>query len=280
MAAPATRTSKKKKKKRQKHKDPPSTDRHRLYELAVQSPDVNVEFIDRVYKRLHQKKPSTLKEDFCGTAILSAEWVKTRKTNRAIGVDLDPETLDWGQKHNLDPLGEDAGRVSLMQADVRDVTRPRVDVVVALNFSYFVFKHSTDLTAYFEKVRSSLTDGGVFVLDIFGGWEAYMDLVDRTRYDGFTYQWEQKGINPITNEGRFEIHFKFHGGGGIKRAFTYDWRLWSIPEVRECLEAAGFETVDIYWEGIDPETDEGNGVFRRVKKVENCPGWHTFIVAY
>lgn len=273
-------TAKKRGKNQKRRTGPETQDWHRLYEMAVQSPDVNVDFFDRVYRRINDKTPKTLKEDFCGTALLAAEWVRKRKDNIAVGVDLDGRTLQWAREHNIAPLGEDASRVQLVEDDVRKVTKPKVDVVAALNFSYFIFKRPDALTKYYKAVHSSLNQDGIFVMDIFGGWEAQMDLVDKTKNEGFTYEWEQKGINPITNEGIFHIHFKFHGGGGIKKAFTYDWRLWSIPEVRQCLETAGFKTVDVYWEGIDSETDEGNGVFRKVTKVENCPGWHTFIVAY
>ena len=277
MASPGTGKATQKKKRRV---GPETTDRYRLYEIAVQSPDVNIDFIDRVYRRINSATPQLLREDFCGTALLSAEWVRKRPTNEALGVDLDEETLDWATEHNIDPLGEDARRVELRRDDVRSVRTPKVDVVVALNFSYSIFKRRDDLRGYYENVRASLKPAGIFVIDIFGGWEAQMDLVDKTRESGFTYLWEQKGLNPITNEGVFHIHFKFHGGGGIRKAFTYEWRLWSIPEVRELLEGAGFENVEVYWEGTDPDTNEGNGVFRRVTKVENQPGWHTFIAAY
>jgi SAM-dependent methyltransferase len=247
--------------------------------MSVQSPDVNAKFFDRVYKKRNGHLPSLMKEDFCGTALLAAEWVRMRPTNEAVGVDLDEPTLQWGREHHIEPLRKDASRVTLVLDDVRSVTQPKVDIVSALNFSYYIFKSPPELESYFKTVRSSLKPEGLFVLDIFGGWEAQQDLVDKTKYKGFTYEWEQKNYNPVTNEGLFYIHFKFHGGGGIRKAFVYDWRLWTIPEVRDSLLAAGFDTVDVYLEGTDPEDGEGNGVFRKVKRVENCPGWNAFIVA-
>ena len=45
----------------------------------------------------------SLKEDFCGTAILSAEWVRTRPDNIAVGVDLHEPTLKWAEENNLAP---------------------------------------------------------------------------------------------------------------------------------------------------------------------------------
>ncbi|MDH3215981.1 MAG: class I SAM-dependent methyltransferase [Candidatus Krumholzibacteria bacterium] len=266
-------------KKKKRRVGPESRDRHRLYEIAVQSPEANIHFCDRIYKKKNGKPPRILKEDFCGTAFLSAEWVKKRQDRMAIGVDLDGDTLRWARQHNLKPLGKDASRVTLIRGDVRSMRKTKVDVVVAFNFSYFTFKTVEELRKYFANARDSLAAGGIFVLDIFGGWEAQMDVTDKTRHKGFTYVWDQKGVDPVTNHGLFHIHFKFHGGGGIKRAFVYDWRLWSIPEVRDALLSVGFRSVQVYWEGVDPDTEEGNGIFRLVKRAENCPGWNAFIVA-
>ena len=267
-------------KSRRKRKGPKSRDRHWLYEDAVQSPDVHIKLFDRLYKKRNGRPPRVLKEDFCGTALMAAEWVKYRPGNEAIGVDLDKPTLKWGKTHHIEPLGKDAGRVTLVHADVRDVDRPRADVVAALNFSYSVFKTPKELRKYFKNVHRSLKPGGAFFLDVFGGWEAQMDVTDKTRYSGYTYVWDQKGYDPVTNNARFHIHFKFHGGGGIRDAFIYDWRLWTIPELREELEAAGFSSSDVLWEGVEKDTGEGNGVFRSVKKAENCPGWNAFVVGW
>lgn len=269
--APATR--------KKRRKGPESRDRHRLYEHAVQSPEVNLRFCDRIYKKKNGVYANVLREDFCGTALLSAEWVRKRPTNRAVGVDLDAATLHWAKSFNIAPLGKDAARVKLIRADVRSVRRPPADVIVAFNFSYATLKTIDELGEYFRGVRRSLARGGIFVFDVFGGWEAQADVTDRTRYKGFTYVWEQEGIDPVTHRGLFHMHFKFYGGGGIRKAFTYDWRLWTIPEVRELLRSAGFRTSEIYWEGFDEKTREFNGSFRRVTKAENCPGWNCFIVA-
>jgi SAM-dependent methyltransferase len=266
-------------KKKKKRKGPPTKDRHALYEMAVQCPEADVEFFDRVYEKKNGRLPKLLKEDFCGTAILAAEWVKLRPDNRVIGVDLDAPTLAWAKEQNIDPLGPDAARVDLKQANVLDVHDPKVDITVALNFSYNIFKTRRELRTYFENVRASLAPGGVFIMDVHGGWESQMEVTDKTRYNGFTYIWEQDQYDPVSHHARYHIHFRFHDGGGIKRAFTYEWRLWSIPELREILEEAGFAGSDVYWEGTDPDTGEGDGDFRRVVEAKNCAGWNALIVA-
>lgn len=268
------------KSRKKKRMGPKSTDRHWLYQESVQSPGEHISFFDRVYEQENGKLPKLLKEDFCGTAFLSAGWVSERPDNVAIGVDLDESTIEWGKEHNIAPLEpEQKERVTLHLADVRDIVEPRVDIVAALNFSYFEFHTRDELRRYFECARRSLAPGGLLILDVFGGWEAQMEVTDKTRYSGFTYIWEQSSFDPVSHLTQFHIHFKFHGGGGIKKAFEYNWRLWSIPELRELLAEAGFEKVDIYWEGIDDDTGEGSGEFEPVTEAENCPGWIAMLVA-
>jgi len=280
--APVFRMPRKSKKKKSKHHpDPPSTDRHWLYQEAVQSPDEHVEIFDRMYTAKHGRPARSLKEDFCGTAYLSAAWVRARPDNVAVGVDLDHETLEWGRANNIAPLARsEKARVDLVEGDVLHVAEPRVDIVAALNFSYFEFKTRAALRAYFENARRSLAPGGILILDMFGGWEAQMEVTDKTRNDGFTYVWEQTWFDPLTHLTQFHIHFRFRGGGGIEQAFEYNWRLWTLPEVRELLEEAGFAKVDVYWEQIDEDTNEGSGEFELITEAENCPGWVAMIAAH
>lgn len=284
VTAPAMSAKKakktKKKARKAKHRGPETRDRHKLYEMSVQSPEEHVRWFDEFFTERRGRTARTLKEDFCGTALLSAEWVRKRPENTAVGVDLDLETLDWARENNIQPLEKDEqSRVTLLHKNVLDVTKPKVDIVAALNFSYFGFYSRQDLHAYFQKARESLGPEGIMVLDIFGGWESHMEETDRTRYQGFTYVWEQKWLDPVSNRTQFTISFKFHDGGGIKDAFVYDWRLWSVPEVKELLTEAGFTNVDIYWEGIDEETEEGSGEYELVTRAESSPGWIAFLVA-
>ena len=65
----------------------------------------------------------------------------------------------------------------------------------------------------------------------------------------------------------------------MDRAFSYEWRLWTLPEVQEILREAGFEDVVVYWEGTDEENDEGNGEWAIATVGEACPGWIAYIVA-
>lgn len=259
---------------------PKSRDPHWLYQESVQSPEVHFGFFDRAYRERNGRNPRSLKEDFCGTALLAAQWVDSRADRTAIGVDLDGPTLQWGRKHNLAPLSDDArARITLRRDNVLHVVKPKTDLVVALNFSYCIFRTRDSLRAYFEAARRSLSPGGLFIIDMFGGWEAQKPMVERTRHRGFTYLWELKHYDPVANFGLYRIHFEFNDGGGIRNAFTYAWRLWTLPEIREILLEAGFKDIDVYWEGFDKRSGFGNSVFRRVQKAKNSPGWIAFFAA-
>jgi len=104
-------------------------------------------------------------------------------------------------------------------------------------------------------------------------------LTERRRIKGgFTYVWEQASFDPISNEQVAHISFSFPDKTTIKRAFTYRWRLWTIPEIREMLETAGFKDVTVYWEG-DDNKGGGNGVFKPAKKGEDGPSFIVYISA-
>ena len=75
-----------------------NSDRHVLYELSVQEPVADCEFIEQAWREVRGRRPRHLREDFCGTAIAAIEWVKRRKNNTAIGIDRDPDVLAIAKK--------------------------------------------------------------------------------------------------------------------------------------------------------------------------------------
>ena len=256
-------------------------DKYQLYLDSVQSPDHEIEFFDRAFRKEFGRKPQILREDFCGTAAVCCEWVKSRKDRIAVGVDLDPEPLAWGNDHLLTDLKDEARtRVSLVEADVRDVSGPKADVIAAQNFSFYLFMTRDDLRGYFKAARRNLAREGVLILDMLGGPETMEEDNEETkRQKGFTYVFEQQWFDPISHHCQFWIHFRFPDGSELKRAFGYTWRLWTIPEVRELLAEAGFSESKVYWEGTDRESGEGNGVYRERKKAESDATWVSYIVA-
>ncbi len=237
-------------------------DRHILYERAVQCVESEIDMVDETFLKLRGRQARTLREDFCGTANTSCEWVRRRADNLAWGVDLDEEVLAWGKKHNLGRLAEDAtGRIQLLHADVLNVDTPAMDVVLAMNFRYWIFHTRQALRGYFSRIRECLVDDGMLFLDFYGGYETMREMEEETDHDDFIYVWDQNRYNPITGDINCQIHFKFPDGSQIKQAFNYDWRLWTLPEVRELLDEAGFSRVLVHWEGTDEKTQEGDGVF-------------------
>ena len=246
-----------------------TADKHKLYEGAVQAPDAEVEFVSSTFRKLKGRDARTLREDFCGTALSACEWVRTHDQNRAVGLDLHAPTLAWGTKHNVSRLTpEQQSRLRLLRRDVREPGVARgSDVVLAMNFSYWIFKTREGLREYFAAVHKSLGKDGVFFLDHYSGYEAQQVQEEKRRCKGYTYIWDQASFNPITADYTCHIHFAFKRGPRMKRAFTYQWRLWTLPEVRELLEEVGFRNVTVYWEGDDGR-GAGNGVFRPRKVAE------------
>jgi len=254
-------------------------DRHVLYQESVQCVEAEIDFVDETFEKLRGRKAVRLREDFCGTANTSCEWIRRRDGNVAIGVDLDSEVLAWGDKHNRAKLGARADRLTLMNSNVREVQHPPVDTVLAMNFSYWILDDRPTLRRYFRRVRDALADDGVFFLDCYGGYDAFREVKERTKLDKFTYVWEQAKYNPITGAMRCYIHFQFPDGSRLDKAFTYDWRLWTMPEIMELLDEAGFSRVSAWWQGWDEDEEDGNGEFEEVQDADADAAWVSYLVA-
>ncbi len=286
----ARRQAEKKRKKGKKRKKPArppriprytarTADRHELYQRSVQAPEEDVKFYLEVYDALRGGRPRHLREDFCGTAYLMSHWVRVDPSFTCEGYDIDAATLAWGVEHNFLPLGEAARRALLRHQDVREPSAEPPDIRVATNFSWQVFKTRRELLGYFRSVYEDLPAGALFVLDIHGGPEAMQEQEEITEHDDFDYVWDQDVYWPATGEYTCHIHFRFPDGTALERAFTYEWRLWGLPEVLDVLRDAGFEKLETWWEGTDEDGESGNGIFTPDEKGENCLSWITYIVA-
>jgi hypothetical protein len=269
-----------------KHKQPKGpteaqrADIYALYEEAVQDPEGDVALIRRIYKRHFNREPRTLREDFCGTAVMACTWIREHADNRAVGVDLDPDPLKWCREHHVPKLKpEQAARLELVEGDVLDVTTEPVDIAVAFNFSYFVFHERRRLVEYFRKARAALGPEGLFVIDLYGGADSQRTLAETREHDDFDYVWDQDVFDPIQNHAINYIHFQFEDGSEIEKAFTYDWRLWSIPELRDALHEAGFGTTEAYWERTDRKSNEGTGVYYKAERAPDDPAWVAYVSA-
>jgi SAM-dependent methyltransferase len=254
-----------------------TSDKQELYELSVQEPEAECDLIDQVWTEQRSRKCLRIREDFCGSGAVAMEWVKRRTANTAIGVDIDQSVLEWARAKATQRLNPaQAKRLTMLRSDVRTVEADPVDSVLAMNFSYYLLRTREDMRTYFRQVHRSLVDDGIFLLDAYGGSDAFVELEEDREVEGFTYVWDQHSYNPITGEAVNHIHFRFPDGSCIKNAFTYHWRLWTLPEIQEVLVEAGFSDVVVYWEGTD-EDGEGNGEWEASRTGEACPGWIAYI---
>ena len=102
--------------------------------------------------------------------------------------------------------------------------------------------------------------------------------IEKRRCKGFRYEWECRSFNPINHHCEFSIHFKQKGRKKQRDAFTYSWRLWTLPELRDLMEEAGFSRSVVFWEGDDGEGG-GNGEFTPAEVEEECAGWVVYVAA-
>lgn len=239
-------------------------DRHDLYELCVQSPV----HLAPLVRAIHGGSPRTLGEDFAGTAALSIEWARTG--GEAVAVDLDAGAL---AKH------PDAPGVRKVHADVRAVADP-ADVVFVGNFSIGYLHTRDELVTYLRHARARLAErAGVFICDTYGGESAFATgFVHRPHpipksLDGVggrlcRYTWEQRHADPLTGMVTDAIHFRVEDCGEIVEelddAFVYEWRLWSVPELRDAMLEAGFARTEVYAKLADAIDEDGNAYVQPV----------------
>ncbi len=256
-------------------------DRHVLYQASVQDVESELDFVEQTWKQLRSRDAVLLREDFCGTANTACEWIRRGASSQAIGVDLDADVLEWGLHNNISSLTlEQQQRIILLNENVLSVAEESADIILAMNFSYYLFLTRDDLREYFKSALRGLQSDGILMLDAYGGYEAPMELQEPRECEGFTYIWDQAKFNPINSLMDCDIHFEFKDNSRIEKAFSYHWRLWTLPEITEVLLEAGFATATVYWEGTDEDNEEeGNGVYEPATEGDADPGWIAYIVA-
>ncbi len=252
-----------------------TADRHALYQMSVQDPKEEVLVLQRMFKKHRGTTALSLREDFCGTALLCTEWVKASPKYTATGVDIDKEVLDWGFVHNIRPLGDLAESIQLLKQNVMKPVRRKHDIVCAFNFSYWIFQDRPALRNYFKAARAGLAKGGLFIADAFGGWEGNEPMCEMRTVKGFKYIWDQASFDPINGIAVNHIHFEFPDGTRLKEAFSYTWRHWTLPELQELMLEAGFSKVTVYWDASEDVDVED---YRPRRVAENQPGWLAYLI--
>ncbi|MCO4793687.1 MAG: hypothetical protein KC493_08250 [Bacteriovoracaceae bacterium] len=260
-----------------------TTDKHALYLSSVQDPVSDVERISKIYSELFSKSAKSFREDFSGTFALSCCWVQSGDTRTAIAIDIDKETIEYGVNNYLKNLSsKEQSRLKTVVGNAITETS-LVDIIGVFNFSYCLIHKREQLLDYFKKCLSSLNEQGMIILDIFGGSDSEIleiqekDIDHHPAISPFLFQFERKSFNPITRISNYGIHFIYPDGTKLMDSFTYEFRMWTITEIRDLLEEAGFSKSLVYWEDFDDE-GFGNGEFYQTEKEENSINWNAYIV--
>lgn len=234
----------------------------KLYEEAVQSPKWQVEYLPQFHRWLVGTQPQSMREDFCGSGLISHEWVKLSPKHRAVGLDLDPTVLKYAESVHRGTLSpSEQKRLQFLKQDVLKPTREKFDWIGAYNYSFYTFHERKQLLKYFKSVYQSLKKKGTFFLELSGG-EGFKEMIQETKtfkvpdQGLFKCVWQQHQHDPISNTNRYSIHFKLPDGSWLNDAFQYHWRIWEIREVREALEDAGFKKTVVLWENSSEDADE------------------------
>ncbi len=264
---------------------PPSRplDPYALYELCVTEPERVVRFIEAV----HGGDPRVLREDFSGTGALARAWAASSESRSAIAVDSDGAPLTRLRG---------APRVRCLRARA-EACRRQADAIAATNFPLGYFHDRPGLVRYLRGVRASLTPGGVFVADMYGGADAFTPMMLKRARRGpggerVEYTWEQREADALTGLVLDTLSFRVWPARRAARAqpasprvrafpdaFIYRWRLWSIPELRDAVHDAGFTTFDVYDELADAMDADGRVYVSPVAQGALDRNWVVYLVA-
>lgn len=231
---------------------PRSPSRFDLYEWCVQAPEMQARFL----RALHGGSPRSLCEDFCGPASIARAWARLDPRYSSAGVDRDPEPIAHAMERAREQ-GITPAKFRAVRADVRKTTQ-RADAIAAFNFAVCELHDRASLLAYLRRVRRRLKKRGIFACDTYGGHDAFVPGSSsrriRTPIGTVGYTWEQRDADPLTARVANAIHFQLPRARVMRDAFLYDWRLWSVMELREAMIEAGFSSTEVhlsYGEAID-----------------------------
>jgi len=231
--------------------------KHELYQKSVQNVHIEAEFFRKVFRMIFNKVPYTFREDFCGTGLLSCEWVRKDVQSYAVGLDIDQETLDWGIENNVNNLSSGFDRIKLLNHNVLDEfdNTQFFDIICSLNYSHFLLNKRKEIVKYFSNLRKNLKKG-IFIMDFYGGSHIYEDhKYNRGESDSF-YEFRGKQMNNLTNTSICSLNYRIK-----KKKFTplyeFNFRIYSIIELKEALEECGFNKFKIYIKEISEDEDDG-----------------------
>lgn len=261
-----------------------------LYEAAVQNPLAEVHFLEKAWEHYFgDDVPWLLREDFAGTSAIAAAFVASDPDRQAMTIDIHGPTTRWAQREMAKRLGERSEDLHVVCADVMEVTRPKTDAVVAMNFALMEWHHRDQLRAYLKLIRRSLNRPGLFIADLYGGPGAWQTGIQWKPAEGgmagdgnretlgpVEMGWEQKIAEPATGRVKNHLHFRGSKIGKRTSAFKYDWRLWSPMEVIETAIEVGFDKAQFWCDRLD-EHGQPTGEFRANASVAGRHDWVGYV---
>ncbi len=264
---------------------PQRLSRHDLYEACVQDPATLAPLLAGVWRfgadaaRAAGSSPDDddarliLGEDFSAAGALARAWLRDAPERQAICADLDTQAL--ARLRRLARRDGSLARLRAIHADVTATKLPPCNLLFVGNFSIGEIHTRAALVDYLRRSRARLRPRGTFVCDTYGGASAFTrgslqrtHLLPASTADATTtanvrvrYTWEQRHADPLSGRVQNAIHFRVLVGGEVVReltdAFVYDWRLWSVPELRDAMLEAGFARTEVFAQ--IPDARDGSG---------------------
>jgi hypothetical protein len=245
--------------------NPNTPSKYELYQKSVQNVKKEVEFFKKVFRLIYNKMPTTFREDFCSTALLSCEWVKGNVLNSAVGIDFDQETLDWGMQNNINNLTTGSDRIKLIKQDVLEQFDPsqKFEIICSLNYSHFLLPTRKQILKYFQNVVLNLESKSVFILDFYGGSHIFSDHKYQHNKSSDFYEFSGKQMNILNNQSKCSLNYKIKKNK-YKPMFSFNFRIYSIIELREALEEAGFNEFKLYIKEMNDDDEDDYAEYEEV----------------
>lgn len=217
------------------------------------------------------KPPGKILDLACGTGNFLKEMASQGWS--AYGVDNSADMLSVA----YDKLTRNGCRFTLLEQDMRELDlQDRFPLITCMCDSLNYLIHPADLQTVFEKIRSHLAPGGIFVADMNLELKYRLMLADDSFAETFAnsaYIWENS-YNSETGICRMEIDFFVRERGELFRHIpeVHLQRSYSQLEIMDLAQKAGFKEVE-FWkaftnERLDPFLEE-----KELERLESDEGF-------